>query len=283
MPKTCLKDLSHVPKSPGVYLFFDKEGALAYVGKAKNLRRRLSQYRNTKRMRKHERMRRIVRDLKKFTFEVCATELEALIRENELIQKQKPKWNLSGAFYFMYPCLATKRDGTDFWIAYATDPDKLPPGYTLYGSFRSRYVTRYAYFALCRLFNYIGHSQKKPHTLERRPLFRERQFRQISGDWPDLLESFFDGKSNLLLEKIVHALLEKPKARRRSDEVQGHLDMLIRFYQAEARRLRFIKEKLKLRRKFISQNERDRLYLLAKASSADRADFHANQAAQRLA
>ena len=52
--------LASLPDSPGIYLVYDGAGELIYVGKAKNLKRRLAQYRNTQRLKKHRRMRGIV-------------------------------------------------------------------------------------------------------------------------------------------------------------------------------------------------------------------------------
>jgi excinuclease UvrABC nuclease subunit len=54
--------LESLPGSPGVYLVYDQQDELIYVGKAKNLKRRLLQYRNTLRRKKHRRMRGIVRE-----------------------------------------------------------------------------------------------------------------------------------------------------------------------------------------------------------------------------
>src|SRR5437870_13711543 len=54
--------LESLPGSPGVYLIYDQQDELIYVGKAKNLKRRLSQYRNTLRRETHRRMRGIVKD-----------------------------------------------------------------------------------------------------------------------------------------------------------------------------------------------------------------------------
>src|SRR4051812_18544070 len=86
--------LAQLPNSPGVYRIYDDQGALIYVGKAKSLRRRLAQYRNTKRIKKHSKMRSIIRDSACVQWEVCASELEACLRENELIQAHRPKWNV---------------------------------------------------------------------------------------------------------------------------------------------------------------------------------------------
>ena len=61
--------LSNVPSAPGIYRVFDAAGELIYVGKAKNLRRRLSQYRNAKRRKKHLKMREVVKEADRIEIE----------------------------------------------------------------------------------------------------------------------------------------------------------------------------------------------------------------------
>ena len=53
--------LRELPREPGVYLFLDAEGRVLYVGKARDLRRRLVGYRNASRRKAHRKMRRLVR------------------------------------------------------------------------------------------------------------------------------------------------------------------------------------------------------------------------------
>src|SRR5690606_25512822 len=97
------QSLLQIPNSAGVYRFYDDSNSVIYVGKAKNLRRRLSQYRNARRLKAHRRMNQIVREASRVEFEVCQNEKEALLLENRLIQELKPKWNISGAYSFLYP------------------------------------------------------------------------------------------------------------------------------------------------------------------------------------
>jgi len=94
-----------VPHSPGVYRFFNRHGELVYVGKAKDLRRRLSQYRAPKRVKAHRKMKRIVKSSARLEFEVTASEKDALLLENALIQQHRPRLNVAGAFSFLYPSI----------------------------------------------------------------------------------------------------------------------------------------------------------------------------------
>ena len=71
---------------------YDQAQQLIYVGKAKNLRRRLSQYRHAKRLKKHSKMRSIIKAAERIEHEVCATELDAFLLETRLIQAHRPRW-----------------------------------------------------------------------------------------------------------------------------------------------------------------------------------------------
>ena len=83
--------LAEFPAYPGVYLVYGNAAELVYVGKAKNLRRRLGQYKNAKRRKKHLKMRQIVADAAKIEIRVCETDLQACLLETELIQSHPPK------------------------------------------------------------------------------------------------------------------------------------------------------------------------------------------------
>ena len=81
-----------LPTSPGVYLFQDKDGALLYVGKAKNLKNRVRSYFNLRRT--DPKTTRLVALIWDMEFIACSTELEALVLENNLIKAQKPPFNI---------------------------------------------------------------------------------------------------------------------------------------------------------------------------------------------
>jgi len=90
-PKHIKIENNELPDSPGVYLFKDEKGGVLYVGKAGNLRRRVSSYF----ARPHDaRIQKLVSGIKKIDYERTDTALEALILEAELIKKYKPPFNV---------------------------------------------------------------------------------------------------------------------------------------------------------------------------------------------
>ena len=86
-----LDKVKEFPESPGVYIMH-RENEVIYVGKAKNLRKRVSSYFN----REHSdiKTRELVKRVEKIEYIICNTEIDALILENNLIKKYQPKYNI---------------------------------------------------------------------------------------------------------------------------------------------------------------------------------------------
>lgn len=84
--------ISLLPETPGVYMYYDSEGTVIYVGKAKNLKRRVSSYFN----RTHDVLRTnlLVRAIADMSYIVVPTEADALNLENSMIKEYKPRYNV---------------------------------------------------------------------------------------------------------------------------------------------------------------------------------------------
>ena len=81
-----------VPSQPGCYLYYDKDGEIIYVGKAKNLKRRVYSYFH----KQHDNVKTsvLVSQIEKLEYIITDSEVEALILESHLIKKHKPKYNI---------------------------------------------------------------------------------------------------------------------------------------------------------------------------------------------
>jgi len=85
-------DTATLPGTPGCYLFFDKDGTVIYVGKAKHLKKRVSSYFQKK---DHDpKTTRLVEVIARVSVMVTNTETEAFLLENNLIKKHQPKYNI---------------------------------------------------------------------------------------------------------------------------------------------------------------------------------------------
>ena len=86
------------PRRPGVYLMKDAEDRIVYVGKAKDLKQRISNYRLANPDRMPRRHLRMVREVKRIEFQFCATEAAALKHEAKLLRSLRPKFNRAGVW-----------------------------------------------------------------------------------------------------------------------------------------------------------------------------------------
>jgi excinuclease ABC subunit C len=125
----------HAPKLPGVYGMLDKNDRLIYVGKAKNLRcRLLSYFRENSR---HPKAGKIIQQTRRLVWERCGDELAALLRELELIQRLRPKYNVQGVPGFQrhhYVCVG---DAPASYVYVSTRPTGKELG--VYGPFVKRW------------------------------------------------------------------------------------------------------------------------------------------------
>ncbi|VVB75707.1 UvrABC system protein C [Candidatus Tiddalikarchaeum anstoanum] len=85
--------LDSIPKKPGCYLFKDNNNAVIYVGKAKNLQKRVSQYFQKKDL--DIKTQSLVKNIESMDFIMTNNETEAFILENRLIKENKPKYNIN--------------------------------------------------------------------------------------------------------------------------------------------------------------------------------------------
>ncbi len=109
MTKEELKDIAHnLPQSAGVYKFFDAKGEIIYVGKAKNLRNRVSSYFN----KNVDRFKTVllVRQIQNIEYITVDTETDAFLLENTLIKKFHPKYNIQLKDDKTYPWIVIKKE-----------------------------------------------------------------------------------------------------------------------------------------------------------------------------
>ncbi len=109
MSQTSLElQIQSLPDKPGVYQYFDKDGQILYVGKAKNLKKRVSSY-FTK---SHDNYKTavLVKKIHQIQHVVVATESDALLLENNLIKKWQPRYNVLLKDDKSYPWICIKKE-----------------------------------------------------------------------------------------------------------------------------------------------------------------------------
>ncbi len=100
--------ISTLPNSPGVYQYYDKNEKLLYVGKAKNLKKRVASY--FTKQHDNARTRLLVKKIKTIKHIVVATETDALLLENNLIKKYQPRYNVLLKDDKSYPWICIKNE-----------------------------------------------------------------------------------------------------------------------------------------------------------------------------
>jgi predicted GIY-YIG superfamily endonuclease len=229
--------IESLPVSPGVYLVYDQNAELIYVGKAINLKRRLSQYRTTIRRKKYRRMRGIVKEAARIEIQRAETHLDACLTETMLIQKHRPRWNIVGAYSFLYPMIGIRSANGNIEFCMTTTPEavlKECPGFEFHGAFRSRRVTGDAFFALMRLLKFVGHVNPSNYR-KRIPRYSYVvSFRRLAPKWAATWGIFFKGESAQAMEELILTLVESSSARRSPGKIQENLDELKRFWRREA-------------------------------------------------
>jgi excinuclease ABC subunit C len=100
--------LNTLPQSPGVYQFYDKEGNILYVGKAKNLKKRVTSY--FTKTHENGKTRVMVKKIQAIKHIVVPTESDALLLENNLIKKYRPRYNVLLKDDKSYPWICIKKE-----------------------------------------------------------------------------------------------------------------------------------------------------------------------------
>lgn len=139
--------ISLMPDSPGVYRYYNKDGEIIYVGKAKNLKRRVSSYFN----KVHTVMRTnvLVRNIHDLQYTVVNTEEEALDLENSLIKEFQPRYNVLLKDDKSYPWICVTKE---LYPRVFMTRDPLKKGAKYYGPYPKTEVAHAILDAIDRIF-----------------------------------------------------------------------------------------------------------------------------------
>ena len=147
-----------LPSSPGVYQYFDDKNVIIYVGKAKNLKKRVSSY--FTKTHDNQKTQILVKKIVRIEHIVVASEMDALLLENNLIKKYKPRYNVLLKDDKTYPWICIKKerfprifvtrkvikDGSDYFGPYTN----IKTVYTLLELIRGIYPLRSCRFDLSK-------------------------------------------------------------------------------------------------------------------------------------
>jgi len=109
--------LKNIPHKPGVYQFWDTDNELIYIGKAKDLRNRVTSYFNNKDYTVNAKTRVLVSKIRNITFTIVDSEVDAWLLENAMIKKHQPRYNVMLKDDKTYPWIIIKNENFPriFW------------------------------------------------------------------------------------------------------------------------------------------------------------------------
>jgi excinuclease ABC subunit C len=207
--------IKELPRSPGVYIMKDSSGAVLYVGKAGNLRKRVSSYFN--RGRKHpDRIEALVRNVRDIAHIPTSSEAEALIYENSLIKQLSPKYNVALRDDKSYPML--KLTVFEKFPRISITREKKNDGSIYYGPYTDVKLLRKALLILRQMFplRNCGKMKKNPclyyHIKQCMApcagMIGETGYGEIVSE----LKLFLEGRTTELLKQISCRMIEASRA-----------------------------------------------------------------------
>ena len=221
MDNSLKRQISKLPDSPGIYLYFDQNTELLYVGKSVSLRKRVSSYFTNKDL--GPKTNRLVSKIAKIDHIKVFSEFEALLLEAELIRENLPFYNI-----------AAKDDKSPIYIKITNDPvpqvtttrkEKPKRGIFLRGPFPSAKTTRVILRMIRRIFPYCHHQNPKSPCLYVHlglcpyPYANENSKRKYL-ETIDKIKKLLSGKSKALIRELTKKMQDCAKTQM-YEEAQG--------------------------------------------------------------
>jgi excinuclease ABC subunit C len=117
--------ISLLPNQPGVYRYFNDEGEIIYVGKAKNLKKRVASYFNKKSY-ESRKTKSLVKNIKRIEYTAVNSEADALLLENNFIKEFQPKYNILLKDDKSFPLIKVVKERFPRYSPFEI-PDKMAP------------------------------------------------------------------------------------------------------------------------------------------------------------
>lgn len=254
-----------LPNTPGIYKMLDNEGRLLYVGKAKNLRRRLLTYRRARNGNVSRKTVRLLRQVHHIRLEYHETEEQALLRENELIRSARPPFNRAKkqpeTYYFVH--LLFENNGVNFHL---NMKEKEDGRWYSYGAFKGHRLTRRAMGALLR------HCYARTCRLRRAcefPVVLVRNLTPLNyrlevpgtkelNKLGDALRLYLSGEENTLTNNFIfNNNVQKPYPGFTRAFLEADREILDHFFHCRARANRLLAEEMNLNSSLIPQAKLD--------------------------
>ena len=246
MQENLIQQIKLLPEQPGVYQYFDSIGKIIYVGKAKNLKKRVASYFN-KEHTDSNKTRVLVKNIVELKYIVVDTEYDALLLENTLIKKHQPRYNILLKDDKTYPWICIKnepfprvfttrqliKDGSQYFGPYPS----VDLMYTLLNLIRSLFQLRNC---TLQLTNENIEKQKFKVCLEyhlnncKGPCIGKQNAKDYANDIADIKE-ILKGNSNIVLKHLESNMLDHASKLEfeRAESYKRKIDLL-KYYQSKS-------------------------------------------------
>ncbi len=248
------------PQKPGVYTMYDHRDEVLYVGKAKNLLKRVTSYRYSK----SKKTQRMIAHINRIGFEICKSETDAILLENLLIRSLRPPFNVANKKPETYYYISTARRGNK--REFRLSMRQLPDYPKCYGCFKGHLRVRKGLGALLKLLYLkdagIDHAHFLPSQLLKR--ITPMRFTIKLGDQTGVqVDQLLKGSSSLLIEELEY-LVEETNFRDKFTRFffESEIDLLKMFYALGPERNHLMKTQLRLESSLIPQDQLDDLHVL---------------------
>ena len=190
-----------IPREPGVYFMSDAQGKVIYVGKARDLRQRLSSYRYAHKQCSRKTARLTVK-VAQIRWQICASEEDALLEENRLLREWRPRFNRVNTWPKASRFIRVKTASDAIDLALIVDADR-----DSFGAFKG--ASRENFGALLRLLwtamNDAGYGELPRALLLEQPPTQHRLPCTQNHGWRDRLHGFLLGECEELLACFLSA------------------------------------------------------------------------------
>ena len=248
----------NIPRQPGVYVMSGDTERILYIGKAKDLRQRISSYKYPQCSRKVQRLGARVRAI---TWEICADGTAASVRENELLRLHKPTFNVVNTRCEHYPFIGLRVHKGEVCLRLTKFPQSLN-GEGLYGAFKGLPLVRAAIAALFRLC-WLAEDLKRAVSDFPSVLLTDHppENWRLSIRWQDPLVALIEGASEYLIEMLAQLVPAEGSLFETAFRTRD-VELLREFYVRGPRRNRELRELFDLQGIQIAQGEVDDLLAL---------------------
>lgn len=198
-----------LPKTPGIYRFYDENDNLLYVGKAKNLRTRLFSYKRAKSGQVSRKVSRLIGRIVRLEIEETENEREALLLENRWIREKRPPFNHANKQPETYYFIFFKPDHTSLEFRLSMRIHDETNKDFWYGSFKGHAPVRRSLGCLLQLLWMAEHNEKSPHHLPvqlTRRLTPMRYIYSLAPDSPTIEYNIADAIQSWLLGESCELL-----------------------------------------------------------------------------